>query len=116
MEQLEQVVVQFDECRRLMEKRSTAHLRLALILIDNAVEVIMLHRIRNELARNHMYEKVLEVLGDDPPSEEAGSKYLDEAREKYVSKSRRREIDRLFGAKVEFLVERRLMPAVPGAG
>ena len=105
LEWLELVVVQFDECRRLIEKGGTGYLRLALILIDNAVEVIMFHRIKNALVFNYLHGNLIEtyepnrIHGPDP-------ELVEEARENFVPKSKRRDIERNFGKKVDFLVRR----------
>jgi hypothetical protein len=42
-EALELVVVQFEECKRLVETPGVPYQRLALILIDNTAEVILAH-------------------------------------------------------------------------
>ncbi len=44
MERLYRTVVQIKEAKRLVRQGDVAHLRLALILLDNAVEVMM-HRV-----------------------------------------------------------------------
>jgi hypothetical protein len=115
LEQLELVVVQLDECRRLLDKGGTAYLRLALILIDNAVEVIMFRRFQNALAFNHVRGELLKSY-DESGHEGPEPELVAEARETYVPKTKRRDIERSFGEKVDFLVQRGLISASIGAG
>jgi hypothetical protein len=93
LEQLEMSAVHLEECAALVNRGSVAHLRIALILVDNAVEVVMNRKIAQLMAYNHI-ETITDFLrqlrsGHDP-----------------VSKKRRDKIDRSFPAKVEFLLER----------
>jgi hypothetical protein len=49
VDRLYRTVVQLEEAKRLIEQGDVAHLRLALILLDNAVEVMMHRVIEHEL-------------------------------------------------------------------
>jgi hypothetical protein len=115
VEQLELVVVQFVECRRLIEKRGIAYLRLALILVDNVAEVIMSERISNELRYNQFHQHVLDAENLEKLWH-WDIETVAKSREKYVPESKRRDIERNFGKKVEFLVGRGMIPAEIGAG
>ena len=60
MERLYWTVVQLEEAKRLVKQGDVAHLRLALILLDNAVEVMMHRVIEGKLRHANMYARMLE--------------------------------------------------------
>lgn len=125
MKRLELVIVQFDEAKRLIEVGRIPQLRLAHILIDSAVELIMHRMVATELdreqfafdqlnnARRHQalrtskpqYRKFL-----GGPSDEQLSAEVKELEKNVTSKNRRKKIDHSFGEKVSFLVERQKLP------
>ncbi|MEU6011501.1 hypothetical protein [Streptomyces sp. NPDC047453] len=53
MKQLELVIVQFEEVKRLIGVGRVPQLRLAFILLDSAVELIMHRKAQDELALEH---------------------------------------------------------------
>jgi hypothetical protein len=114
VETLEVVAAQLDECRSLIERDSVTNLRMALILADNAVEVILAHKIENALAMNPIYENYLRLV-DEFPDEADDHEHAAEARSKLVSKKERREISRNFDKKVDFLLDRGHIDAAVGA-
>jgi hypothetical protein len=104
MERLYRTVVQLEEAKKLVEHGDVAHLRLALILLDNAVEVMMHRVIEGEMMHSDMYARMLENFPADP---------LDLKREEIrqemathvVPPKRQKEIRRVFGEKIKFLSE-----------
>ena len=125
MKRLELVIVQFDEAKRLIEVGRIPQLRLAYILIDSAVELIMHRMITTELdheqftfdqlnnARRHQalrksQPQYREFLGG--PSDEQLSAEIKELETNVTSSSRRKKINHSFGEKVSFLVERQKLP------
>lgn len=114
VESLELVVVQLDECKRLMTKPELSYQRLALLLIDNAAEVIMAHRLKNQLYRNQVSNTVLDTEARYPGSMDPI--VVEDARRKFVSKKEQRDIERNFGKKVDRLVAWGEMGSPLGAG
>ena len=129
MQRLELVVVQFEEVRRLVEIGRVPQLRLAHILLDSAVELIMYRMVEAELRHERFDFDQLENLrrlqawrhSDDPtqrrfaangPSNDQITAEIRRLEPKVTSKKRRQKIDRNFGDKVDFLVERQLLPQV----
>lgn len=110
LEQLEVVAVQLDQCRKLIEQGIEAHSRVALLLADNAAELIMRRQVIQALQFNHLYEKYPEMQ-DLPPDHELRAKIGD-----YVNEKRERKIEHNFREKVRFLVERGIIDPVLGAG
>lgn len=109
MQQLELIAVQLDEASRLIQVDRSPHLRLAYMLVDNAIEVMMERSIQGETLFQDVNAKVLRELQDieaelgDNPKFIA---FLEKARANVISQKRLEEIDREFPSKVNFLVDR----------
>src|ERR1035438_3167928 len=106
MERLHRTVVQLEEAKRFILEGDVAHLRLGLILLDNAIEVMMHRVIENELQRASRYGRMLEnfLLGPLDAEEEELRR---EIAWHVVPASRQKQIRRYFGEKVKFLSEDR---------
>lgn len=64
MEPLRRTVVQLEEAKRFILNGEVARLRLAVILLDNAVEVILHRRVNDTLQRANMYARMLQRFPD----------------------------------------------------
>jgi hypothetical protein len=64
MERLRRTVVQLEEAKRFFLNGEVARLRLAVILLDNAVEVILHRRVNDTLQSANMYAHVLQRFPD----------------------------------------------------
>lgn len=62
MERLHRTVVQLEEAKRFILSGDVPHLALALILLDNAAEVMMRRVVEDELDDADMYARMLERL------------------------------------------------------
>ena len=109
MHQLELIAVQLDEASRLIQVDRAPHLRLAYMLVDNAIEVMMERSIQGETLFQDVNAKVLRELqgmeaelGDNPEF----IAFPEKARAKVISQKKLEEIDREFPSKVSFLVDR----------
>jgi hypothetical protein len=120
---LELVIVQFEEVKRLIVIDRVPQLRLAHILLDSAVELIMHRMAESELNLERYPFEQLENLhriatGPDPflrmERERLGADWLQEQIKQLegtvVSKARRKKIDREFNGKIDFLIERNRFP------
>lgn len=114
MKRLELVIVQFDEAKRLIDVGRVPQLRLALILLDSAVELIMHRMIKSELrfegATLRRLETYRRVEAEGRATEEIRAE-IRELENKVLSNTRRKKIRDQFPAKVDFLVERDRLPA-----
>ena len=106
MERLHRTVVQLEEAKRFILEGDVAHLRLALILLDNAIEVMMHRVIENELQRASWYGRMLENFLPGPLDAEE-EELRREIASHVVPASRQKQIRRYFGEKVKFLSEDR---------
>ena len=114
MDRLYRTVVQLEEAKRLIEQGDVAHLRLALILLDNAVEVMMHRVIEDELMRSNMYSRMLESLPPGP-LDPKGEELRREISTHVVPSKRQKEIRRFFGEKIKFLSKDRAKVPLPSA-
>ena len=106
MDRLYRTVVQIEEAKKLIEQGDVAHLRLALILLDNAVEVMMHRVIEGEMMYSDMYARMLENF----PANNLDAKGEELRREMathVVPSKVQKEIRRVFGKKIKFLSEDR---------
>ena len=114
MQSLELVIVQFEEAKRLIKIRRAPQLRLAHILLDSAVELLMHRMAWWELDRERYHFEQLENLRRLEAAGRSEPWFRDEIQRlegKVVSKTRRKKIDSNFGDKIDFLVERDRLPA-----
>jgi hypothetical protein len=102
MKRLSTILFQLEEACRLIDDGREDHLRLALLLLDNAAELQMDWAVRHEMlwaeSRERMRQMALEVPAQErPPS-------LQELVEwQPLAKSQRAAIDRYFNEKVDYL-------------
>ena len=106
MERLHTTVVQLEESKRFIVEGDVAHLRLALILLDNAVEVMMHRVVESELVHAGMYANMLKNFGTRPLDEE-GSRLRNKIAEHTIPDKEQKQIRRYFPAKLKFLSENR---------
>jgi hypothetical protein len=103
-ERVDLLVVQLEESKRFIQRGTLPHLRLALILLDNAVEILMHRRFMAEMERVNAYrmlDAMERKLGRRKPISES----------QLLSPSRERKIMRYFDEKVRFLSEdRKIIP------
>ena len=64
MERLHRTVVQLEEAKRQIEQGDIAHLRLGIILLDNAVEVMMHRVIEDQFQHASMWARMLKNFPD----------------------------------------------------
>ncbi|MEU1365031.1 hypothetical protein ABZ454_02700 [Streptomyces sp. NPDC005803] len=126
MKRLELVIVQFEEVKRLIEVGRVPQLRLAHILLDSAVELIMHRMAEAELHFERIDFDQLENLrrlesmrkSDNPlhrrfatgPSDDQLRAEIQRLEGRVTSKRKRKRINDNFGDKVDFLVEREKLP------
>lgn len=105
MQKLTYVLFQIDEARRYIEGGRLEQLRLALLLLDNAVEIQLDRRVCQELAHEDLRESIRRQVLNIPPPER--SENLEELTKwQPLSRAMRKRLDRLFDEKLTFLSER----------
>lgn len=111
MDVVESTLVQIQEIGRLLEKRSPAHVRLAYLLLDHAAELVMYRAVEADLyymsadrKRIESYERALESPTLTATQASALRAMADELRTHTLSKSKARDVEREFGARVDYLV------------
>jgi hypothetical protein len=111
MERLERVVIQLEECKRFILGAKVSYLRLALLLLDNAAEILMHRRVADELAHDEFYVKLHRTIDSVPASpaeKEAARKRLGYTP---LSEKRKKALAWSFEEKARFLSqEKRDLP------
>ena len=102
MQLLYRTVVQLEEAKRFILDGDVERLRLALILLDNAAEVIMNRFIDGEVSHARTYAKLLKMFPKGPL--DVKSKALKrEFEEKIIPSRRQRKIEHNFNEKLTYL-------------
>ena len=102
-------VVQLDEAKRFILDGEVARLRLALILVDNAVEVMLHRRVTEDLGRANMYARMLQRFPDDP-LDAKGEALRREIAAEIIPPARQKKAARYFGEKLTLLSESDQVP------
>ncbi len=110
MERLRRTVVQLEEAKRFILDGEVARLRLALILLDNAVEVMLHRRVTEDLAKANMYARMLQKLPDGP-LDAKGEALRQEIAAEVIPPPRQKKVARYFGEKLTLLSESGLLPS-----
>ncbi len=104
MQRLYRTIVQLEESKRFIIDGDVAHLRLALILLDNAVEAMMMRVIDDKLRNARLCARLLETFPAGPLDVE-GEALRQDLRAKVIQPRRQKKIERYFGEKLRFLSE-----------
>jgi hypothetical protein len=110
MERLRRTVVQLEEAKRFILDGEVARLRLAVILLDNAVEVILHRRVSDTLQSANMYARMLQRFPDGPLDAQ-GEALRQEIAAKTIPQARQKKVARFFGEKLTLLTENGELPA-----
>ena len=105
MQKLTYVLFQIDEARRYMQGGRLEQLRLALLLLDNAAEVQLDRRTRQELAHEDLNERIRRKALQIPAAERPAILH-DLTDWQPLTNAAKRRLDRVFDEKLTFLSER----------
>jgi hypothetical protein len=105
MERLFLIVCQLEESKRFIKTDDVAYLRIALLLLDNASEVLMYRTVVDALQHNDYYDRIFSNARKCMPKEEY-EKFKAETSYKLIPKSQHKAILRYYDQKVDFLIER----------
>jgi hypothetical protein len=115
MRRLELTVVQLEEAKRFIQTDRIPYLRLALLLLDNAAEVLMHRAIQDELTYSEWYSQMAASLRSIPQEEAEKRRLLSESEPKIILGKRQQSFDRYFNEKVNFLSQERQHISMPVA-
>jgi hypothetical protein len=113
MERLVNIVEQIREAGRLLGLKSAPHARMALLLLDNAAEILMHRTVVNDLQHDDTWLRIIQSAKDSLPANEAAA-FIQQSRYKPIPPKHRKEIVRHFIPKVDFLIEQQKLPEVVG--
>lgn len=103
MQHFVNTVEQLNEAVRFISNGSIAHARMALLLLDNAAEVLIGRAAGDILAYDSMYARMYAGAERDMPAEEA-AKCIAEIGRRVLTEKERRSVERVFSAKADLLV------------
>lgn len=110
MERLRRTVVQLEESKRFILDGEVARLRLAVILLDNAVEVMLHRSVSEDLDRANSYARMLQRFPVGPLDAKATA-LRQEIAAQTIPQARQKNVARFFGEKLTLLSERGELPA-----
>lgn len=109
MERLRRTVVQLEDAKRFILDGEVARLRLALIPLDNAVEVMLHRRVSEDLGRANMYARMLQRFPGGP-LDPKGVALRHEIAAEIIPPARQKRVARNFGEKLTLLSESGQLP------
>jgi hypothetical protein len=104
VESLERLVVHVEEAVRLGTMTDDPHLRLGLLLLDSAAELLLHRECRSHLQEADRDEHLVRMAEEIYQATGKEFEWVAELREKAVPAVRCRQIDRDFGAKCDYLL------------
>lgn len=107
MAELERTVVQLWEAKRLASRNDVPHGRLALLLLDNAIEISLMREAKSLMAFSSLFNNAARLLSDVSDDDEEGRRIRREIEPLVLSKTKRRKIEQDFGTLVDYVVARR---------
>lgn len=105
MRKITVIIEQLNECKRLILSSDTAALRMALILLDNAMEILMYRKTLDEFLANERYEKILDNARSTLPPDVFDKFKSDKTFPEIIETKRKRKILQYFDEKLVFLSE-----------
>ena len=115
MRRLELTVVQLEEAKRFIQCDRIPYLRLALLLLDNAAEVLMHRAVQSELIYSEWHARMAATLRSDPYEDDEKQRLLSQLEPKVIPEKRKRDLERDFNKKVGFLSQERQHISIPTA-
>ena len=113
MERLIYTVEQIHEAGNLLGLRSAPHARMALLLLDNAAEILMHRTIIDELKFDDTWSDIFQAARASLPPDRADV-LIEESGHKPIPPKQRKAMERLFIPKVDFLVQQQKVPQAVG--
>lgn len=115
MRQFTVIIEQINQSKNLILVNDTASLRMALILLDNAAEILMYRKVLSEFGHNEIYAMIRKRVSDLPP--DIADKFLTEHQVPDIFEEKeKRKILKYFDKKITFLCDTcGLIPSPVGA-
>jgi hypothetical protein len=113
MERLVYMVEQIDEAGRLLGLKSAPHARMALLLLDSAVEILMYRTVMDELWFDDAWSSTVQSARASLPPDKA-EVLIQESGYTPIPAKQRKAMKRLFVPKVDFLVRNQKVPQAVG--
>ena len=95
MDRLHRTVAQIEVAKQAIQTGDVAYFRVALILLDNAVEVMMHRVVQSELLHSDWYERMLNNF-PKVPLDQKGEELRRQMEAEIIPRKRRIEIVRVF--------------------
>jgi hypothetical protein len=103
------VLFQLDEARRYIQDGRSQHLRLAFLLLDNAAEIQMDRRIKEDLVYEDMKERLRNnalLIAQQMPQVQMPESLQEQIAWTPLSRSEKSKLDRFFDEKIAYMVGR----------
>jgi len=116
MRQFTVIIEQINQSKNLILDNDTASFRMALILLDNAAEILMYRKVLSEFRHNEMYGKIREQAKSAMPPEIFDKFLTEHAVPEILEEKKKRKILKYFDEKITFLCDTcGLIPSPVGA-
>lgn len=116
MRQFTVIIEQINQSKNLILENETASFRMALILLDNAAEILMYRKVLSEFRHNEMYGKVRQQAKSAMPPDIFDKFLTEHAVPEILEEKKKRKILKFFDEKIAFLCDTcGLIPGPAGA-
>ncbi len=105
MRQFTVIIEQINQSKNLILDNDTASFRMALILLDNAAEILMYRKVLSEFRHNEMYGKIREQAKSAMPPEIFDKFLTEHAVPEILEEKKKRKILKYFDEKITFLCD-----------
>ena len=112
MKRLVQIVEQIHEAGRLLSLESAPHARMALLLLDNAIEILMHRAVMERFQHDDFYSRLFEQAKASLPADTAAA-FIEKSSYKLIPRKERKAM-RSFNPKVDFLTREGKLPEIMG--
>lgn len=110
MQRLQFVLFQMDEAKRYLASGPLPGLRVALMLLDNAAEVLFDRWIEGDLAHDDLSERI-QLRAREAGIPETHPQFVDLYQRRFLTGKEKRKVSRLFDEKIRYVTE--IKPTVP---
>lgn len=105
MRQFTVIIEQINQSKNLILENDTASLRMALILLDNAAEILMYRKVLSEFGHNEMYGKIREQAKSAMPPDIFDKFLTEHSVPEILEEKKKRKILKYFDEKITFLCD-----------
>lgn len=108
MKKIQIIIEQLEVSKKLIKKNTEGGLRMSLLLLDNAIEILMYRRIMDEFRHSDFYKQLSERI-DEVPESSNTKKLREEFNKNIIPNKEMKQIENYFPEKAKFLSDKKII-------